>query len=276
MKPSKMLKQIQCGLCAWALTLCLPSASHAANNDTLPPVNRGLTIVEPPATSKSLKVAIYDGPGSGGKGIDNVAARARQISGTTVTTLTPEQIRTDDLSNYDVIVFSGGSGSKQAKAIGETGRENVRKFIKQGGGYLGICAGAYLACANFDWGLDILNAKTERKWKRGKAFVMIQIDKDGEAILGGTEEPFFIRYANGPILSPLNDPDLPPYHVAASFITEVSENNSKPKVMINAPAAAYSNYGKGRVFVLSPHSENTQGLENMVPRALLWAAGVTD
>jgi hypothetical protein len=29
---------------------------------------------------------------------------------------------------------------------------NVREFVREGGGYCGICAGAYLACSNFSWG----------------------------------------------------------------------------------------------------------------------------
>jgi len=34
-----------------------------------------------------------------------------------------------------------------------------------------------------------------------------------------------------------------------------------------------STYGKGRVFISSPHPENTPGLEHLIPRGILWAAG---
>ena len=65
--------------------------------------------------------------------------------------------------------FSGGSGSRQANTIGLAGRENVQRFVKAGGGYVGICAGAYLACAGFNWGIGILNAKTPSSlWERGQ------------------------------------------------------------------------------------------------------------
>ncbi|MFM9148181.1 MAG: BPL-N domain-containing protein [Verrucomicrobiota bacterium] len=39
-------------------------------------------------------------------------------------------------------MFTGGSGSAEAEGLGVAGREEVRKFVREGGGYVGICAGA--------------------------------------------------------------------------------------------------------------------------------------
>ena len=44
----------------------------------------------------------------------------------------------------DVVVFPGGSGNGQAKAIGLAGLEALRKFVQAGGGYIGTCGGAFL------------------------------------------------------------------------------------------------------------------------------------
>lgn len=224
-----------------------------------------------PENVRPLNIAIYDGPGSGEKGIKSVTKRAKQLAGAKVTTLTPEEIGTRDLSEFDIVVFSGGSGSAQSKAIGEAGRNNVRAFVDHGGGYLGICAGAYLACAGFDWGLGILNAKTvSNKWKRGGAILRVQLTDEGREIFGDVAKPFSIRYHNGPVIKPLGRDDLPAYHVAALFRTEIAENGTPAGVMVNSPAAVYTTFGKGRVITISPHSEDTPGLENVVPRALAW------
>ncbi|HEY1110426.1 MAG TPA: BPL-N domain-containing protein, partial [Opitutaceae bacterium] len=162
----------------------------------------------------------------------------------------------------------------QSKAIGEAGRKNVKQFVERGGGYLGICAGAYLACAGFDWGLGILNAKTvSNKWRRGTGMVRVELTDDGRGVLGRVEGPFTIRYANGPIIKPLERADLPPYQVAAVFRTEKAENGTPAGVMVNSPAAVYAPFGKGRVLTISPHSEDTPGLENVVPAALAWLGG---
>ncbi|MET0262061.1 MAG: BPL-N domain-containing protein [Rariglobus sp.] len=236
-------------------------------------INGHRTIVAaPPAVSRTLSIAIYEGPGSGKGGVDNVSERASQIPGAKITRLTPEQVGTVDLSQFDIVAFSGGSGSGQARAIGEAGRANVKKFVENGGGYLGICAGAYLATSGYDWSLGILNAKTvSPKWQRGRTFVDLEVSKDGEAIIGATPEPTFkCRYNNGPIIASMGRTDIPAYTTVAWFRSEISENGSPEGVMINSPAAAYATYGKGRVFVISPHPENTPGLEHFVPRALLW------
>lgn len=227
-----------------------------------------------PTAPRPLKIAIYQGPGSGEKGIQSVSDRARQLPGAVVTALKPEEVGTSDLSQFDVIVFSGGSGSAQSKAIGEAGRKNVKQFVERGGGYLGICAGAYLACAGFDWGLGILNARTvSNKWRRGGGMVRAELTDDGRGVLGKVDGQFTIRYNNGPIIKPLERADLPPYQVAAFFRTEKAENGTPVGAMVNSPAAVYAPFGKGRVLTISPHSEDTPGLENVVPAALAWLGG---
>lgn len=226
-----------------------------------------------PAHVRPLRVAIYEGPGSGEEGVKAVSDGARRIPGTNVTRIKAAEMGTYDLSGFDVVVFSGGSGSGQSKAIGEAGRKNVREFVARGGGYLGICAGAYLACAGFDWGLGILNARTvSNKWRRGRGMMRVQLTEEGQGVFGARSEPFTIRYANGPIIQPLGRGELPTYRVAAVFRTEIAQNDTPVGVMIDSPAAVYSTFGQGRVFTISPHAEDTPGLENFVPRALAWLA----
>lgn len=257
------------------LALCLgpavlPAATPAPSGAPAAKMNPP-NVIAAPAPTRPLKIAIFEGPGSGEKGIKNVSERARQLPGATVTALTPEEVGTRDLKEFDVIVFSGGSGSAQSKAIGEAGRKNVRQFVEQGGGYLGICAGAYLACAGFDWGLGILNAKTKSsKWRRGSGMLATELTDSGREIFGAAGAPFVIRYNNGPIIEPLGRKDLPAYQVGAVFREEVAKNDTPKGIMLGSPAIVYAPFGKGRVLTLSPHSEDTPGLENMIPRALAW------
>ncbi len=56
--------------------------------------------------------------------------------------VTAEQIRQGVLSNFDVIAQGGGRASLQAQALGDDGKEKIREFLRKGGGYVGICAGA--------------------------------------------------------------------------------------------------------------------------------------
>lgn len=251
-----------------------PPATSAAPRFVIPPdINNHQTIVSAPAAARPIRVAMYEGPGA--PGVDNVEASARQLPGVRISRVKADDIATTDLSaHFDVIVFSGGSGSRQGNAIGEAGRENVRNFVSKGGGYVGVCAGAYLACANFSWGLGILDARTaSSKWRRGQAFLDLKLEQAGEPLFGSVSAPFKVRYNNGPILVPAGRDDIPDYTPVATFLTEIAKNDTPAGIQVGSPAMAVGTFGEGRVFVSSPHPENTPGLENMIPRALLWAAG---
>ncbi len=239
-----------------------------------PDLNGHRTVIAPPAHPAPVRIAIFEGSGAPDSGIANVCARVEGLPGATIDRLKPDQIAGGALSGYDVVVFSGGSGSAQAKSLGDEGRERVREFVRNGGGYVGICAGAYLACSNFSWGLGILNASTvSSKWMRGSGFVEMEVTVDGAPILGPVEGVCLVRYNNGPILKPGDRADLPAYKPLALFRTEVAKNGTPVGVMVHSPAQAAAPFGRGRVFVSSPHPENTPGLEHLIPRGILWAAG---
>jgi len=70
-----------------------------------------------------------------------------------------EQIDTDgilkgNLSQYDAVLFPGGSIFEVDKTLGQKGMEMVTRYISEGGGYLGICAGAFLGGADAYDGCD--------------------------------------------------------------------------------------------------------------------------
>lgn len=250
-------------------------AKNAPKPVVIPPdLNGHRTLIAPPVQPPPVRVAIFEGTGAPESGIANVCARVEGLVGATLDRLKPEQIAAGALQGYDVVIFSGGSGSAQAKSLGDAGRERVREFVRNGGGYVGICAGAYLACSNFSWGLGILNASTvSSKWMRGSGFVEMEVTVDGKPILGPVDGTFLVRYNNGPILKPGDRADLPAYKPLALFRTEVAKNGTPVGVMVHSPAQAAAAFGRGRVFVSSPHPENTPGLEHLIPRGILWAAG---
>ena len=121
---------------------------------------------EDKAPVKPLRVALYDAEGSTGKGVPRVKEILAKEKDVELIFFKPDDIRAGKLTGFDVVMFTGGSGSKQAEAIGEDGRAKVKEFVEAGGGYIGICAGAYLACSGVSWGVKVLNAK-----KIGRAHV---------------------------------------------------------------------------------------------------------
>ncbi|MCY2988003.1 MAG: BPL-N domain-containing protein, partial [Planctomycetota bacterium] len=218
-------------------------------------------------------VALYDAGGTGGKGgtaVELVLARA----GMQVVHLGPDEIAAGTLSQFHLAIVPGGSGSREAKAMGEQGRRQMKQFVEHGGGYLGICAGAYLCTSGFEWGLKILKAKTvSPRWQRGAGMVKMELTSAGRRILGDRTGLLDVRYANGPVITRANDESLPDYEVLACFRTELSNNGTSPGEMLNSPAIATGKCGRGRVVFISPHPEQTPGLEDFIRRAALWAAG---
>lgn len=248
-------------LAAWALALApLEAAAQASSNAQ-------------PANASVIRVALYRGPGTGGKGPPSLMKKLNAPGVSTIAEVTPEQIRGGALTNYDVVIFGGGSGSKQAEAIGDTGRDAVRQFVGGGGGYIGICAGAYLATSGFTWSLRLINAQTvSPKWKRGVGDVKLELTDFGTKLLGARDGLFDVRYANGPVVQPANLKELPAYQSLATFRSEFASNGAPAGVMVNSPALFAADYRQGRVVCISPHPEQTRGLEEFVPRALVWVA----
>ena len=232
--------------------------------------------------SESLKIAIYDAGGAGGSGprnLDKVFAGTKVV----MRRVGAIDIREGVLDQFDLVIFPGGSGSKQAAALESSGREVVKKFINQGGGFVGICAGAYLAASNYKWSLGISNHKTFCKsfeipevgrksmWYRGaSAPVKMELTEEGKKILGEVKGIFDVRYHNGPIMSAMGKEGLGNFRTLANFRSEVSRYKPQEGTMINSPAIIVGEFGKGRVLCISPHPESTADLYKLVQNAVRW------
>ncbi len=235
---------------SWAVALCVSTSAQ----------------VTPP-----IRVALFDDAGSFGKGVPAVSEQLSATKDFKVTIVKGPDIAAGVLKDYDVVVFTGGSGSKQAAALGDAGKQQVRDFVEKGGGYVGVCAGAYLACSGFSWSLGVLDAKTvSSKWMRGKGQVKIEVTPPGAETTGLPAKEVEIRYANGPIIQPAGRAEIPDYETLASFRSELAENGTPAGVMVNSPAWARGTFGKGHVLISSPHPEQTAGMENWIANAVRW------
>lgn len=223
---------------------------------------------------KNLRVALFDDYGSFGKGVPRCTELLQKAAGVKVTLVKPPLIREGGLKDFDVVIFTGGSGGKQAGTLGLIGREQVRRFVEAGGGYVGICAGNYLACDGFSWGVHVLDAKTKSsKWARGMGDVKIEFTPKGREILGMPEGILDIRYANGPVFDPGGDDAIADFEPLAHFRSEFAKNGAPVGAQVNSPAMVAGSYGKGRVLCSSPHPEQQTGMEAFVERAVRWVAG---
>ena len=174
-----------------------------------------------------------------------------------------EEISAWDINHYDLyplykgIFFPGGWAYNYKKSIHDTGNQNIRDFIANGGAYIGMSAGAYYACDNVRW--------------------------------EGTDYPYYLNLFHGDCVGPIDEiAPWPNYIMITMSINQAHEANvyepatedvlyyGEPYFISyqgqemqtfaswNIPANPIAdkqpgiigfNYGQGRVLLVGPHPE---------------------
>ena len=227
----------------------------------------GGSAAEPP---EPIRVAVYIDHGAY---LGSVRSTAKCFDENfKVSMMLGDAVREDLLKDQQVFISPGGGASIQSRSLAPEGMKKLKEFVHEGGGFIGICAGAYLAAQNNPLPLGIVAAKMPSpKWDRGRAELKIELTPEGQAFFGESERFFTMHYANGPVLFPDAACGLPPFEVLAYFRAEIAENGTPPGLQIDTPAIVRTTYGKGRVVLFSPHPEES-GLERWVRRAAEYVA----
>jgi len=122
----------------------------ADDDDDVTPADDDDTTPSPEA----LPVAIYDDtaeddPSAWDEGLQHIEDTL-VAAGLTTGRITRSDLNDDPLvlDGYGAVVFGGGFAYPgYTLGISPTGKQLLRDFVDAGGGYVGICAGAYFACA---------------------------------------------------------------------------------------------------------------------------------
>jgi hypothetical protein len=235
----------------------------------------GPHVMTPGRGTRRVQVALYDAGGTGGNGVRNLAGILDADPHAAVHHVGPPDVAGGALGQFDVVIFPGGSGSAEARALGEKGRGAVRAFVRDGGGYIGICAGAFLSSANYEWSLGLLNNRTIRGklWKRGGGTVRMELTDEGRRIFGDRRGLLDVRYVNGPILLPAGVKGMPAFRPLAVFRSEICRCEEQKGTMVGTPAIIAAPFGKGRALAISPHPESARELHFLIAGAVRWVAG---
>ena len=224
-----------------------------------------------PKATETIPVAMYSDAGASGKGPAMLEEKFHKETEFRITRVRASDIRVGKLQGFRVLIVPGGSSKLGGTTLGADGRAVIREFVENGGTYVGICAGCYLASCQYDWSLHILPAKVRdtANWERGRANLTLTLTPDGKDWLGRKEGEVKSVYHNGPVLEPLADAKdkLIPL---AMYKDEVTRKGAKEGLMKDTPAIAASRYGKGWVLGVSPHPEQTADLKDLVPAAIRW------
>lgn len=220
-----------------------------------------------------IDIAVYVGAGTSNSR-DVVASSLEALEKVRVHQLTSEDVLSGNLQGMEIVLQPGGSGGAQAKGLGTEGREVIKSFVSQGGGYIGICAGAYLATCDYDWSLHILDAKVidRAHWARGFGDVQIEFSSQGQAFFQQKSTMATTYYHQGPLLAPANNPSVPDFKSLATYKSEIAKNGAPKGIMIGTTAIASGEYEKGKVICFSNHPEKSEGVEELLLHAVQWAS----
>ena len=95
-----------------------------------------------------------------------------------------EDIKKGCLKNYAMLFVPGGWASNKLKPLGNKGINEIKKFVRNGGNYLGFCGGAGLATLD---GIGLLNIKRKPTKERVPSF-------SGRIHLNVNEHPVWKRF----------------------------------------------------------------------------------
>lgn len=197
--------------------------------------------------------------------VENMVTKA----GCSYEILTSEDIINGKLFGFDAVIFPGGLGPFYGLRNYDGFAEAVRYFVSNGGGYMGICGGAYVAGLAMSQTLYSLCPKTLglidativsppwiRYWTQyreaaGKRVaVSCKIAEEAHPITAPYQgQVIELVYSGGPLIRDLG-PRVTP------LLTYVDDIMTPGDV-----ALCCSIFGKGRVVICSPHAEAPWGEE---------------
>ena len=188
-------------------------------------------------------------------------------------------VRAGALSGVDVLLMSGGSSVDISASLGDEGRAALERFIRDGGGYLGSCAGALLMMETAKYkGLGIIPYKRVEAPPRGGGTintVWADCARDLAGIKPGTHTT---TYHRGPVMTPCEGhPRLGDFTVVARFGCNILTTGLYPDCpsMGGYASCVAGRYGKGRVWVFSDHPESNPHTMCLVVGGIRYLTGRT-
>lgn len=183
-----------------------------------------------------------------------------------------EQIIEGILFNFDAVIFPGGFGAFYGLREYERFDDAIRYFVANGGGYMGVCGGAYIAgltmtealrsfcprtlglinvrAVNPPW---IRYASQYRQATEERVSVTCKVAEESHPITTPYQGQMIeLVYSGGPLIRDLG-PEVTP------LLTYVDTIMTPGDV-----ALCCCVFGKGKVVICSPHPEAPWGKEEMV------------
>ena len=235
------------------------------------------------STPVAVNVLIYDGEGVIPGSADGIKDCLDYVNNENLNSnvyfnySTTEEINSQTLSGCDVLIMPGGLGITYINNP-EINAEDLKNFVKNGNGYVGICAGAYAASKHVDgeydgWGIaPNINSKSVDYVGN----LPISMTSNGENILSSQNFSNFMGQKTSGLSTSgsvtmyhWNGPAMYKTDGSNDFLALYAANETGYQ---NYAAIATDTYGSGRVVLSGPHPELSPTKPEMLASMILWAA----
>ncbi len=199
---------------------------------------------------KTADIALYSDNGAWNKSV--IAAKNMyEWMGYRVAIIDAEYINTNSPGGFKIVSFPGGDMYRYSQDILESGKEKIRDFIRNGGKYIGLCAGGFFTSEKLYWQgsrLIMSSLSLFEGTARGPNneiiaypwYGMCDVKLDTTQVIArGMSASLSVLYYRCPCFEPEGDEIFQPGTYSA----------------INKAAMLVFEYGSGRVFATGAHPE---------------------
>lgn len=221
---------------------------------------------------QTIRVGVFEGHGGAQSCVWETYEALRRDAGMRPYYVTSADVANGVLDTLDAFIIPGGGGSRQWLNLGAQNHQRIADFAVNGGGILGICAGAYLlsntpeyACMGLSRGVAI---DIEHD-NRGHGVANVTLSALGKELFPEVARQDTIRivYYEGPVYDTVQRP----YEVFATMESDVHTEGGAPENMTNGrPFLIGNDTGRGRIMACIAHPEATPGMQWMIPRMVRW------
>ena len=204
-------------------------------------------------TVKKIKTGFYIDKGARGGGVLQLARLLHHSPQIDMVLLKGEDLRKGKLKGLDMVVMPGGSSQLEMESMGPAGVKALQDFVRNGGAYVGICAGFHITL-NRPERAQLFPYTYIREAVGARGDVQIDLNKEGAKLLGVKPGKRMVRYSRGPIAKAAqwSKGSCKTY---AHYTSSLSPLGRAGVSFFGTPALIGGTYGKGKVIATSFHPE---------------------
>jgi putative intracellular protease/amidase len=216
-----------------------------------------------------------------------MAHKALDACGLPCDLLRSGDVRSGRLQDHDLLFVPGGWASNKAKALGEAGVAEIRRFVRDGGSYLGFCGGAGLATEDGIGLLPVRRMPTKERVPSFSGRIGLALSK--HPLWEGIADPVFHAWWPSQFLvdGPVNvlaayagampdafssDVNVGDAEAAGKWaeLERMYRINLDPKRLSGEPAVIEARYGEGRVLLSLIHFDTPGDRNGMTVLKNIW------